>query len=258
MRSIWLIARTVLIEAIRRREVYAIVLVSVLLIGAVMTVDFFHVEGLTKFYREVALQVMSAATALTVLVLAARQLPREFEARTIYPMLAKPVPRWMYLLGKLAGVMLAAGFCFGLFMGVYVAGSLYLRSAIPWALLGQYIYLQMVMLVVVATLSFWLSMVFNLDAAITLGVVFVAASATLTAAASFLYEYVGGPGKVALRAITFLLPQLTLFDLSGKTIHAEAWPPLDASTMLQLTAYGLVFAMTYFGLAWFSFRRRAL
>ena len=64
MRAVWLIARTVLIEAIRRREIYAIVALSMLLIGAVMTVDFFQIEGLTKFYRDVALKIMSVATAL--------------------------------------------------------------------------------------------------------------------------------------------------------------------------------------------------
>lgn len=41
MRSIWLIAKTVITEAIRRKEIYAIVAVSVILIAAVMAVDFF-------------------------------------------------------------------------------------------------------------------------------------------------------------------------------------------------------------------------
>src|SRR5690606_19496912 len=127
LRSIWLIARSVLIEAVRRKEVYAVVLISLLLIGALMTVDFFRLEGITKFYSEAALKVMSAATALTVIVLAARQLPREFEARTIYPLLAKPVGRVTFLLGKLLGILLAAAFCLGMFMTVYIIGIWYLK-----------------------------------------------------------------------------------------------------------------------------------
>jgi ABC-type transport system involved in multi-copper enzyme maturation permease subunit len=142
MKPVWLIARTVLLEAIRRKEIYAIVLVSVLLLGAVMTVDFFGIKGLTKFYREVALKLMSTATAFTVVILAARQLPREFENRTIHPLLARPIGRATFLLGKLLGVLLAAGFCFGLFMSVFVAGSFYLEATVPGVLFAQYIFLH--------------------------------------------------------------------------------------------------------------------
>lgn len=258
MRSIGLIARSVLIEAVRRKEIYAIVLVSVLLIGAVMTVDFFQLHGLTKFYREVALNVMSFATALTVIVLAARQLPREFESRTIYPLLAKPIGRASFLLGKLLGVMLAAVFCFALFMAIYVCGALYLGGHIPWGIFAQYIYLQMLMMLILATLSFWLSLVAHLDAAITMGFLFYAASAVLTTAISILYDYVGLAGKVALVLLNFIIPQLTLLDLSGKAVHAEAWPPLGWQPMAALTAYGLFFAGLYFAFALLAFRRRPL
>ena len=86
MRASWLIAKSVLLEAVRRKELYAIVIVSTLMIGVVMSIDFFNLEGITKFYRDVALKVMGIATALTVIVLSARQLPREFEHRTIVSM----------------------------------------------------------------------------------------------------------------------------------------------------------------------------
>jgi len=91
MRAIFLIAKSVLIEAIRRKEIYVIVLVAVCIILATGTVRFFGYQTMSKFYREVSMQIMNLATALTVIILAARQLPREFENRTIYPLLAKPV-----------------------------------------------------------------------------------------------------------------------------------------------------------------------
>ena len=70
-RAIWLIAKSVLIEAIRRREIYSVIFIALMLIALIMTIDFFHLSGLSKFYREVALKIMSAATALSVVVLAA-------------------------------------------------------------------------------------------------------------------------------------------------------------------------------------------
>lgn len=258
MRGSLLIAKSVLIEAVRRREVYAIVLISTLIIGAVMTVDFFNVEGLTKFYREMALKIMSTATALTTVVLAARQLPREFENRTIYPLMAKPISRVAFLWGKLLGVQAAALFCFALFMAIYVAGATYLGTPVPAALFAQYIYLQMLMMLVLSTLSFWLSMLFNLDAAITLAAVMYFGANILTSAVSEIYDHVGRIQQLFLLAVTFLVPQLTLFDLSGKAVHSSAWGPLDAAVMLKLSAYGAVFAIAYFGAALWCFRRRPL
>lgn len=258
MRGILLIAKSVLIEAVRRREVYAIVLLSLLLIGAVMTVDFFQLEGLTKFYREVALKVMSAATALTVIVLAARQLPREFENRTIYPLLAKPISRMAFLAGKLLGVLLGAAFCFSLFMAVYVAGSWYLRTPVQWALFGQYFYLQMLMMLVLATMGFLLSLKFNLDAAITLGAVLYFLSSVIMSASTFLYPNTGTFGRAVLWVLTFGLPQLELFDLADKAVHADAWGLVPAWVMAQLTLYGLFYSVVYFGLSFILFRRRPL
>lgn len=262
-RSIWLIAKSVLIEAVRRREIYAIVLVSTLLIGAVMTIDFFEISGLTKFYREIALKVMSIATALTVIVLAARQLPREFESRTIYPLLAKPIGRGTFLAGKLLGIMLAAVFCYALFMSVYLAGTLYLEhtlSIIPWALFLQYLYLQLLQMLVLATLGFWLSMIMNLDAAITIGAVLYALATTFLSIVTFLIDAPGmtAVGRWVLLICLYIIPQLTLFDLSDKAVHAEAYAPLDFMTMVYVSLYGLFFAVVFFSFSMISFRGRAL
>ncbi len=258
LRAIGLIAKSVLIEAVRRREVYAIVLVSSLLIAAVLAMDFFELEGLSRFYREVALKLMGVATALTTIVLSARQLPREFEQRTIYPLLAKPISRTTFLAGKLLGVVLAAAFCFALFMTVYACGTLYSGGAIPWGLFSQYVYLQMLMVLVLATLGFWLSMMLNLDAAITIGILFYATASLFTSMTSYLFDYMDAAGQAILTVLVYIIPQLTVFDLTGKATHAEAWAPLSVSVILQLTAYGMAFAVAYFTFAAITFRRRAL
>src|SRR5690606_16262638 len=139
----------------------------------------------------------------------------------------------------LAGVMLAAAFCFFLFMLVYVAGSGWMGSPIPWALFLQFIYLQLLMMLVLATLSFWLSMIVHLDAAITIGAILYAAGSILMTMTSFIYDHVPKAGRIVLIALTYIVPQMPLFDLKKKTIHAEFWGPLDMTTMLMVTAYGL-------------------
>jgi len=258
MKKTWLIAKTVLIEAVRRKEIYAIVLVSVCLIGIVGTIRFFNVEGLGKFYREIALEVMSIATALTVVVLAARQLPREFKNRTILPLMAKPVSRVSFLAGKFLGVMLAAGFCYSLFIFCFILGHLYLRAPIYWSLLAQSIYLQGLAFAVVASLSFLLSLVLNLDAAITLASLLYILGQIFTSALSSIYDYVNGVAQAGLLVINLLIPQLTLFDISSKVIHGDTWPPVQWWAMRDLTLYGLGYTVVFLALSYAIFRRRAI
>ena len=258
LHAVQLIARTVLLEAVRRKEVYSVVLGSLVLIGGVMTIDFFGLEGISKFYREAALKIMGIATALTVIFLGARQLPREFETRTIYTLLAKPVSRLEFLSGKLLGVLFSAAFCFGLFMLAYLIGAFYIGSDIPWGLFAQYVYLQMLQMLILASLSFWLSMILNLDATVTISILFYLLAATLMSMATYLYFVVDPATRILLSAIIWVIPQLSLFDLSEKAVHASAWGPLGLGTMVTLTLYGLVHAGLYFGLAVRSFRRKPL
>jgi len=252
------VARTVWIEAIRRREIYTVVLVSCLLILVTMGLDFFQLEGLNKFYREFALKVMSASTALTVIVLACRQLPREFESRTIYPLLARPIGRNAFLFGKLLGVWLSAGFCLGLFMGVFMAGMRILGGDVPWPMFIQYVYLQMAMMLILSALGFALSMLFTVDAAMSIGVLLYALGATLSSILTYIYDQTSPLGQAVLSALTYLVPQLMLFDLSEKTVHAEVWEPLSFATLSALTGYALVFTGVYLGGAVLLFRRRPL
>lgn len=258
IRSSCLIARTVFIEALRRKEIYMIVLVACSLIGAVMTLDFFDLPGLNKFYREFALRAMSAATAITVIVLSSRQLPREFATRTIYPLLARPISRATFLFGKLLGVWLAAVFCFALFMVVYVGGMLYLNADVHWVHFLQFVYLQLWMMLILATLGFLLSMLCNIDAAITLGILLYTMGATLSSMINVMYHEAGKLGQWILILLTWLIPQLSLFDTSDRTVHAITWPPLAPALLAQLSLYALIFSTVFFCGALVAFRRRAL
>ena len=59
--------------------------------------------------KDIALGAMSIFTSLLAVIATARLLPQDMEDRTVYTILAKPVPRFEYLAGKLLGVLAAPG-----------------------------------------------------------------------------------------------------------------------------------------------------
>ena len=257
-RAIWAVAKGVLLEAVRRREVYSIVLLCCGLIGLTMSVDFFDVEGLTKFYRETSLKLMDISTAAAVILLATRQLPREFEQRTIHPLLARPIGRFTFLLGKLAGVFAAAVFCLGLFMAIFATGIATLGGGMGWGLLLQHIFLQLLQMGLLASACFVFSLGFSKDAALTMGLLFYFTADAFGGLAVMLHDSAGPLGRAGLWLINYAVPQLALFDLSDKAVHVEIWPPLGFGTMAALTAYALFYSAVLMGLAHAMFRRRAL
>jgi ABC-type transport system involved in multi-copper enzyme maturation permease subunit len=267
MRNIWLISRTIWIEAIRRREIYAIVIVSVVLIVSARSLRFFGLEDFSRFYREIALQTMNLATSLTVILLAARQLPREFENHTIYPLLARPVGRAQFLLGKFLGVLIAAVFCYTLFMAIFAAGTLLQRVEFNWLLFAQFVYLQLWAFTVLAALTCFLSLLMKtVDAAITLTLILYFCSRVFMNVMSTLYDYVDRLQQIAIILLHYVIPQLTLFDASAKVVHSSIlddgatvlWPNLAAWALVQLTLYGAAYTALYLALAWLLFRRRPL
>ena len=252
------LARSVLLEAVRRKDIYVIILLCCTLIGVAMAMDFFGLTGLVKFYREIALRLMGTATAIAVILLATRQLPREFEQRTIYPLLARPIGRALFLLGKGLGIQAAAVFCFGLFMLLYVAGLLYLGGPVGWSLFAQHLLLQFLQMMLLTAACFLLSLAFSKDAALTLGLLLYFAADLISHVSLNLYEMTNAFGRAILHLLLYILPQLSLFDLSRKTLHEEIWEPLGLGVIFALVAYALVYTLVYGAGAYLLFRRRPL
>lgn len=258
MRKIVLIMKTILIEAVRRREIYAVVLLSCVMIAVVGSIRFFNLPNLGVFYRETALKIMGVASTLTIIILAARQLPREFERRTIYTLLAKPVGRGQFLIGKFLGVMGAGVFCYALFMIIFTAGLFYLKTRVQWTLLAQHIYLQILALAIIASLAFMLSLIGNLDMAITVSALIYLLAQVFTASLTLVYGYVGAVGKGLLLALNYLVPQLSLFSLSAKVAHGDLWAPVSAKVMVTLTLYAACYVFVFLFISYLLFRRRPL
>jgi hypothetical protein len=143
-------------------------------------------------------------------------------------------------------------------MAVYLAGSLWLGHQIPVGLFIQFIILQMLMMAVVASLSFWLSMLLNLDAAITISTLLYLSAALVSKLVLFMYDYMSALQQFVLKIYVFLVPQLYLFDLSQKAVHGDEWEPVAAWVMLSLVGYAALYTGVFFTLALMTFRRKAL
>ena len=93
-------------ELTRLRALYVLLFFALLLIGNSIFMAQLTFQEEFQVLKDIALGSMSIFTSLLAVIATARLLPQDLEARTLYTILAKPVPRLEYLLGKLAGVLL--------------------------------------------------------------------------------------------------------------------------------------------------------
>jgi len=77
--------------------------------------------------KDISLGAMSVFSSLLAILATANFLPKDIEDRTIYTILAKPVPRFSYLLGKLVGILLLLALSILLMTGLFLA-VLWLRE----------------------------------------------------------------------------------------------------------------------------------
>jgi hypothetical protein len=123
------LASNTLLELIRLKVFYFMLLFSLLIIGSSAFLHELSFQEQFQVLKDVSLGSMSIFTWLLAVLSTAMLLPKDLEDRTLYTILAKPVPRFEYLLGKLLGVLALLLIAMSLMTIVFLA-VLYFREQV--------------------------------------------------------------------------------------------------------------------------------
>src|SRR5467141_2931249 len=121
------IATNTLTELTRLRVFYVLLVFALLLIGSSIFMAQFSFQQEFQILKDVSLGAISLFTSLLAIVATARLLPQDIDDRTVYTILAKPVPRFEYVVGKIAGVLLLLAISTLLMAAAFLA-VLYMRE----------------------------------------------------------------------------------------------------------------------------------
>jgi ABC-2 type transport system permease protein len=105
LRRIRAIAGTTLIELARLRVFYVLVLFALVLIVSSTFLARISFQQELQVTKDISLGAINFFLSLLAIVATAQLLPRDIEDRVVYSVLAKPVPRFEYILGKFLGVL---------------------------------------------------------------------------------------------------------------------------------------------------------
>ncbi len=104
--SIWRIAKITVAEARRRRVIQAVVVLVVLILFSMTFFSYLSPAEQARMYISSGLGAITVFGILLAIFVAAFLIPHDIESRTIYPILAKPVRRFEFLLGKYLGALI--------------------------------------------------------------------------------------------------------------------------------------------------------
>jgi hypothetical protein len=124
---VWAIGRNTLTDLVRQKVFYFLLIFGLLVIGNSAFIAKLSFQEQFQMLKDISLGAMSVFSSLLAILATANFLPKDMEDRTIYTILAKPVPRHCYLLGKLCGILallaIAILLMSGLFLGVLWLGE---------------------------------------------------------------------------------------------------------------------------------------
>jgi len=219
--------------------------------------NFFNDNRIVRYLKEITLLLIWIASLVITVSTAARQIPSEKESRTIFPLLAKPITRTEFLLGKFLGVWLACGIALLVFYAflALLAGS---RES-SWHLANyfQAASLHWAMLAIIAAFTIFGSLIFTAPSSngtitfiLALGILLLARH--LNTFALNLVE----PGRSVLYAIYYAIPHLEFYDVRDLLVHN--WPLIAWGTWALAVLYAAFYAAVFLSAASLVFRRKAL
>jgi ABC-type transport system involved in multi-copper enzyme maturation permease subunit len=104
MNKIIAIAQNTFKEAIRDKILYSLILFALLMIASSLILGMISIDIEAKLTIDVGLSAMSVIGAVIAVFIGINLVHKEIDKKTLYSILAKPVRRWEFILGKFFGL----------------------------------------------------------------------------------------------------------------------------------------------------------
>lgn len=253
--NVFAVSGVVIKEMQRRKDFYVLFVITVLITLVMGSVTVFNQGDIIRHLKEICLFLIWCSSLVITITMTARQIPAERESRTLLPLLAKPVTRSQFLIGKFLGCWWAGGialllfyFFFGLVCGAkehtWPLSNYFQALTLHWFAMG-----------IVCAMTLLGSLVFAAPSStntiilvVTLGLLFLGRH--LNKVALKLTE----PAQTLLYIVYFVVPHLELFDIRDLLIHS--WEPIPWLVWAAALGYASVYAALFLGVACLIFQRK--
>jgi ABC-type transport system involved in multi-copper enzyme maturation permease subunit len=257
MRRVGVVALNTFREAVRDRVLYNLVFFALLMIAASILVGQISIGIEQSVIVSLGLSAISVIGILIAVFLGVALVSKEMDKRTLYALLAKPVRRWEFLLGKFGGLVLTlavntAAMTLGLLLAM-VSVKHSLETSDTAVLVAVYFILLKLALIVALALLFSCFTTPLLAILFTVGLYIVGL---------YVQELRNLPAQVMTPAtaaftkgLSYLLPNFENFNVMAMAAHGQTVP---GTLILQNTLYTVAYCTIVLVAASAAFSRKNL
>ena len=254
MRAVWAIAVNTFREAIRDRILYLFVGFAVVMVVSSKLFGMLTVGDEAKIIKDIGLASMQFFSMLIAVMMSMILISREVDNRTVFNILAKPVRRWQFILGKYLGLVAIVGANLLLITIVLVFTVLATTGELDPMLVFAAAMTMLEMLVLAAFATFFAVLTRPILGSLMTLAVFVVGhmSADLWLLTR---QLPGAATKVVVTVIYYLLPNLERFDFRTEVVHDL---PIVPAAVSWAAVYAAAFVAVVLFLAHLRFRTKDL
>ncbi|MDW8052772.1 MAG: ABC transporter permease [Armatimonadota bacterium] len=258
MTRTWQITRALmtagLLETVRRKDLYVVLILTVLLTLGASAFRVFGVQGLEIFVKDVAFTAIGVMTTVLTVLIAARQIPEEMQRRTIYPLMARPITRGQLLIGKWATAFMTAGLCF-LLLALIALGLLLTLGICVKPIFAQYVLLKLLGVGWLCAMVVALSLYLTPPANVTLSLILAFGSGVFNRLL-LMAHWEHDLSALWLNLLYGVLPHYDYFDMSKKVVFD--WDLAPWSVIGAMAGYALLSGAAWLFVGWLKFRKQTI
>lgn len=257
MRNVWTVAANTFREAVRDRVLYNLVFFALLMMGAAILVGQISIGIEQSVIVSLGLTAISVIGIFIAVFIGVGLVSKEMDKRTLYALLAKPVERWQFLLGKFVGLVMTlavntGAMTVGLYLALWVVKHRLTGS--DWYLMvAAYLILLKLALIVALAMLFSCFTTPFLAILYTLGLyvagLFAEELRTMKAIS------LSDSTMKMFRGISYVLPNFENFNVMGAVAHGRA---VAGTLVARDTEYALLYSAMVLAAAAMVFSRRNL
>lgn len=252
LRTLFALIKLSFLEAVRRQVLHVMVLLSLIVIALAGTVSFFDLGVQVKIVKDTGMVMILLAGSLSIVFLTSGALFHDVEQRLVYPLLARPISRGLYLVARYAGA-LGAVYVGMTLMAATLLGLLWVHLHYLSGLAVVAIAFTYLEVALVGALTMLLSTFFTPPMTATLTLFLYLLGSLKMGYLHHLAERSTGLAHWAITAVCAVLPNIEAFRLKDALVHDLTVP---LSYLLLVALYGLCYTATCVALSVWRFGHR--
>ena len=240
-------------EAVRQRVLLGLVPFAIVLFGGGLLLGQISVFQEVKILKDLALAAMDLFGSFAAVVMGVDLVTREIERRSAYPILARPLLRSEFVVGKFFGLVAALGVNLVLMTVLLAIALSAMGSGMSLSFLAAPfgIFLTLVVTIAIALLF---SVITNSTLAFSFTIIMVIAG-RFSDVVRNMSEVLPDLPRGVPRTLALALPNLQNFDFKMRAVYGD---PIDTNVLVLVTLYAGAYSMVVLALAVMAFEKKEL